>query len=130
VGIILSGLLALVFLPSAAFVLVEVLGGKSGPPGMVVFAVVLAAIGGMGAFFFYRMAFTKPEATSARAHRIYSVVAVVVAGSMALGSLLLAAPAAQTATSFSLFFVALGVLAGTRNRRAASKRRGVRDGSI
>jgi hypothetical protein len=126
VGIILSGLLAILFLPSAAFVLTKLAGTGSEFRGLAIFAAVLAAIGLIGVFFLYRIAFTTPQAASPRAHRIYAIAAVVVTGLMVVGTFVFQAKPAQTATSLSLFFVSFGVLAGTRKRAIGTKAREVR----
>jgi hypothetical protein len=123
VGVILTGLLALVFLPSAAFVLTKLAGAGSERRGLVIFAAVLAAIGVIGVFLFYRIAFTRPQAASIRAHRIYAIVAVVVTGLMVVGAFLLPANPTQETTSLSLFFGSLGVLASTHKGASRTQER-------
>jgi predicted membrane channel-forming protein YqfA (hemolysin III family) len=130
VGLILSALLALIFLPSAAFVFTWVMGTKSDRLGITIFASVLTALGLVGAFLFYRIAFTTPQAASVRAHRIYAVVAVIVTATMVAVAIVIPATAAQTATSVSLLFGSLGVLAGTQKRGHTDDKRRTRSDAL
>lgn len=82
IGIVLSALLALVFLPAAAFVSVTVFEVADSRTTGAVLAGVFALIGLAGAFLFFRICFTKPRAASARAQRIYAWVAAFVSASL------------------------------------------------
>jgi len=83
-GIVLSALLALVFLPAAIWVSVKVFEVDDGRATGVVLAAVLALIGLAGAFLFFRICFTEPRAASHRAQRIYAWIAIVVSVSLAV----------------------------------------------
>jgi hypothetical protein len=130
VGLIFSGLLALIFLPSAALVLTWVMGAKTDRLGMTTFASVLGVLGVSGAFLFYRIAFTTPQAASARVHRIYAVVAVILTATMVAATFVIPATAAQTATSVSLLFGSLGVLAGTQKRGHTAEKKRMRNDAL
>ena len=129
-GIILSALLALVFLPSAAFVFVGVMDAHQAQVGLTIFASVLAMIGIAGAFLFYRIAFTSPQAASFRAHQIYARIAVVVSTLLVVLSLAGHATTGQIALSFVLLFGALAALAYSRRKDAAVKQQRPQNGAL
>ena len=83
-GVVLSALLALVFLPASIWVSVKVFKLADDRATGVVLAAALALIGLAGAFLFFRICFTEPRAASRRAQRIYAWIAIVVSASLAV----------------------------------------------
>src|SRR5262245_6587300 len=75
IGLTLSALLALVFLPLAVFVYTKISSTETDPVRLTILA-VLTLIGVAGAILFYRIAFTRPQAASARAGFIFARIAV------------------------------------------------------
>lgn len=129
-GIVLSALLAVVFLPAASLVYWSLLHTPRDRLGFVVLATILVLIGITGVFFFYRFIFTQPRAASAHAHQIYAKVAVVVATILVFGSVILSASNAQKAMSLSLLFAALTAVFSTRHHDGRAKRRHADDGAL
>ena len=130
VGIILSALLVAAFIPASIFVFLRAPNAQEHQMGLTIFASVLALIGMVGAFFLFRIAFTKPEAASARAYQIYAKVGVVVTALLVVVSVARPAPISQVLTSLALLFAALGMLANARRNRVATKRRRTEDGAL
>jgi hypothetical protein len=64
VGLVLSGFLTLIFSCCAAFVLMRAQSAEANRGELVTFGGILAAIGLVGGFFFYRFAFTAPMTSS------------------------------------------------------------------
>jgi hypothetical protein len=122
-GIVLSALLAVIFLPLAAFVVYLLF--KHGRQELLVVgigvAAVFALIGIAGSFLFYRIAFTDPKALPASANRLYAKVGITVMGPLAALSLVIPTATSHRVMIFLLLFLALGNL--TRSRNNAAKER-------
>lgn len=125
-GIVLSGLLAVVFLTSAAFVLTKLPTAGADRRGVIIGAAILAAIGLIAVFLLYRIAFTRPEAASPRANRTLATVMGAVAALAVVGTLVFPAQRAHLAGSLlGFFFIALGVLSRVRKSKGGKASRRV-----
>jgi len=123
VGIVLSALLAVVFLPLAVIVVyLLVTGGRQEllVVGVAV-ASVCALLGVTGALLFYRITFTEPKALPASTNRNYAKVGVAIMTPLAVLSLVVPTATPHRVTIFLLLFVALGNLARMRNKPAEEK---------
>jgi hypothetical protein len=122
-GIVLSALLAAVFLPLAAVVFYLLF--KDGRQEFLVVGVAVATIcallGISGSFLFYRFAFTEPKALPSSANRSYAKVGVAVMAPLAALSLVVPTATSHKVMIFLLLFVALGNLARTRNKPARER---------
>ena len=116
VGLVLSGFLTLIFSCCAAFVLMRAQCAEANRGELVTFGGILAAIGLVGGFFFYRFAFTAPMTSSPRAHNIYVSLAVAVTVALTAGTLFLPATTAQRTGSLTLLIVALTMFARARKK--------------
>jgi hypothetical protein len=96
-GVTLSALLAVVFLPGSIFFLVKTLQRDEGRGPGFVLAAVAGLIGIIGAFFLYRFCFTEGHAASARAQRIFGWLAVVVTALLTIQTVIRQAAQNQTA---------------------------------
>jgi hypothetical protein len=124
VGIILSALMAVVFLPLTV-VTVHMLLGEGQNDHLrrnLVMAIVFALLGAAGCFFFYRMAFTKPKALSSKANRIYAWIFVGIIVPLCVLSLIFPAPISIRAGLISLLGVGLGNLAISRTKSPQGRR--------
>jgi hypothetical protein len=123
VGIVLSALLAVVFLPLTVIVVYSLV--TSGRQELLVVGVAVATVcallGGTGSLLFYRIAFTEPKALPASANRNYAKVGVAVIAPLAVLSLVVPTATSHRVTIFVLLFVALGNLARMRNKPARKR---------
>lgn len=122
-GIILSALLALLFLPAAVFVSVIAIQNGSLHVRDVLVITVLGSIGVLGASFFYRFCFTEPRAASHRAQHIYAWVAVIVGVSLAVLMMVRPTTPGQAFLSLALLVSAVGTLASSRILKATRAKR-------
>jgi hypothetical protein len=122
VGIVLSALLAVVFLPASIVFYVQLLDTTDDRRGLTIFATVLAFIGITGAALFYRIAFTRPRVMSVRARQICTALSIVAAAFISVSKI-----GPPTLTSFAvlgflLLIIALGALAARKNQDEAGTR--------
>jgi uncharacterized membrane-anchored protein len=123
IGIVLSALIALVFVPATIVVLLAWGNARSDRSGLLAIAAVFGVLGGAGLFLFYRVAFTKPRAASARANHVFAYFAVAVSVLMAVLFLATSASVAQRVSAVSLAVAAVGYLVAARRRSLGSRRR-------
>ena len=123
VGILLSALLAVVFLPlTVVVVYLLVTGGRQ---ELLVVGVAAATVCALlcvtGFLLFYRIAFTEPKALPASANGNYAKVGAAVMALLAVLSLVVPTATSHRVTIFLLLIVALGNLARMRNKPARER---------
>jgi len=123
VGIVLSALIAIVFLPASVLVLFLAWNATTARFGGLVMASVFGLLGGVGAFLFYRFAFTKPRAASPRANEFFAYVAVIVGALMVGIPLFASSSVMQRVTAVSALIVAVGYVVAARKRSVGSGRK-------
>ena len=122
VGIVLSALIAVVFLSASILILFLAWSATIDRFGLLVMAAVFGTIGGVGSFLFYRMVFTEPRAASKRANQFFAYFAVVVGALMVVISFVAPASGAQRVTAAFVMFSAVGyVVAARRSVRTEKK---------
>ena len=122
VGIVLSALLAVVFLPLTVIVVYSLVTSERQELLVVAVATVCALLGVTGSLLFYRIAFTEPKALPASANRNYAKVGVAVMAPLAVLSLVVPTTTWHRVTIFLLLLVALGNLARMRNKPAEERK--------
>ena len=124
VGVILSALMAVVFLPLAVIAVNVLLrdGQNDHLRRDLVMAIVFALLSAAGCFFFYRMAFTKPKALPWKANRIYAQVFVAIMAPLSVLSLITPAPMSVRAGLFLMLCVGLRNLAISRTKSPRARR--------